>query len=313
MRVAVVGAGLSGVACARQLHDDGHEVVVLDRGRVVGGRLASRRLPDRDSRPVDLGASYLTARDPGFQAQVDDWLSRGLLHPWTEHFAGQRGEGPLRYGSPRGLRSLVEDLAAPLDLRLSTEVREVRGTSVDGQEYDAAVLALPDPQAAALLEPGTPAHQAVTGRAWEPVVVLAAGFVARTWDLDGVFVHDDPVLSWVADDGTRRGDGAAVLTAHSTGGFASAYALARPGAAPPRDPVEAGPPMVAALRRQLDLPEPVWTHVHRWSFARPAEGRDEPFWLADRLGLCGDGWGTPRVETAWLSGRRLGERLSREG
>lgn len=292
-------------------------MVVLDRSRVVGGRLASRRLPDRDSRPVDLGASYLTARGPDFQAQVDDWLTRGLLHPWTERFAGQRGQGPLRYGSPRGLRSLVEDLAAPLDLRLSTEVREVRGTprgpTVDGEEYDAAVLALPDPQAAALLEPGTPAHEAVTGRAWEPVVVLAAGFAERTWDLDGVFVHDDTVLSWVADDGARRGDGAAVLTAHSTGGFASAYALARPGAVPPKDPAVATADLVAAVRRHLDVGEPEWTHVHRWSFARPAAGRDEPFWLADRLGLCGDGWGSPRVETAWSSGRLLGERLSREG
>lgn len=311
MRVAVVGAGLSGVTCARRLHDDGHEVVVLDRGRVVGGRLASRRLPDRDSRPVDLGASYLTARDPGFQAQVDDWLARGLLHPWAEHFAGQRGEGPLRYGSPRGLRSLVEDLAGPLEVRLSTEVREVRGTSVDGQEYDAVVLALPDPQAAALLEPGTPAHDAVSDRVWEPVVVLAAGFATRTWDLDGVFVHDDPVLSWVADDGARRGDGAAVLTAHSTGGFASAYALARPGAAPPKDPEVATADLVAAVRRHLDVAEPVWTHVHRWSFARPAQGREQAFFLHDGVGLCGDGWGSPRVETAWLSGRLLGELLSR--
>ncbi len=82
--VTVVGAGLAGLACARALHDAGASVRVLDRGRVPGGRLASRRLDDR---PVDLGASYLTA-EPGsrFAAVVDDWVARGLARPWTDTF-----------------------------------------------------------------------------------------------------------------------------------------------------------------------------------------------------------------------------------
>lgn len=303
-----MGAGLSGVACASALHIAGHQVVVLDRGRVVGGRLASRRLPQRDSRPVDLGASYLTASDPRFVAVVDDWLGRGLLRPWTTSFAGQRGDGPLRYGSPHGLRSLVADLATDLDVRLETEVAVVGpGPKVDGQPYDAVVLALPDPQAAALLHPSlVRATAAVAGRRWDPVMVLAAGFEQRTWEVDGVFVQDDDVLSFVADDGARRGDGAAVLVAHSTGQFAASYALSAPGSEPPRDPVLAVPSMVAAVRRVLDLGEPMWTHVHRWSCARPVDARPEAFWLQDGIGLCGDGWGEPRVETAWLSGHLLG-------
>ena len=70
-------------------------------------------------RPVDLGASYLTATGGSpFAGVVDDWVHRGLARPWTDTFAvaGPDGlrrttTGPLRYGAPGGLRSLVEDLA----------------------------------------------------------------------------------------------------------------------------------------------------------------------------------------------------------
>ena len=310
-RIVVVGAGLSGTACARVLALAGHAVQVRERGRVVGGRAASRTLAGRR---VDLGASYLTARDEGFRAVVDGWVARGLAFPWAESFAVREPDGwrttsrgPVRYRTPGGIRTLVEDLAAGLDVRLSSPVHAVGpGPEVDGERVDAVVLALPDPQAEPLLAPALEQERAtVTGREWEPVVALAAGFDVRGWDLDGCFV--DPaapggdVLAWVADDGRRRGDGAPVLVAHSTSTFAGRHL---------RAPDDAGPDMTVAVRALLDLPAPAWTAVHRWSLARPAQARDASFFLGDAgVGLCGDGWGSPRAETAWVSGTRLGQAL----
>ena len=106
MTTVVVGAGLAGVACARTLRAAGAPVVLVDRGRRLGGRMASRRI---DGRVVDLGASYLTVSDPEFAAVVDDWQQRGLARPWTDTFAVAGGEpktGPLRWAAPGGLRSL---------------------------------------------------------------------------------------------------------------------------------------------------------------------------------------------------------------
>lgn len=308
--VAIVGAGLSGAACARALTAAGVAVEVHDRGRVPGGRMASRRL---EGRYVDLGASYLTTRDDGFSAQVDTWVARGLAHPWTDGFhlagpdgVGERKAGPLRYGTPGGLRSLVADLLHGLEVRQESVVARVGpGATVDGRSYDAVVLALPDPQAAPLLDPSlTAEREAVRDRLWEPVIALAAGFDARTWDVDGCFVDGSDVLGWIADDGRRRGDHAPVLVAHSTSPFAAAHLVS---------PEDAAPAMVAALRDVLGLGEPAWTRVQRWTYARPAEGRDAPFFLGDSgIGLCGDGWGSPRVETAWVSGTLLGQALARQ-
>lgn len=308
-RVVVVGAGISGAACARELQAAGHDVHLVERGRTPGGRMASRTLADR---PVDLGASYLTASDDAFQAQVDDWLARGLARPWTRSFAtatadGVDGskDGPLRYGAPAGLRSLVEDLCAGLEVRTLQSVIAVGpGPTVDGAAADAVVLAMPDPQAQRLLDPAlAEARAALAERTWEPSLALAAGFASRTWSFDGCFVNDHPVLSWVADDGSRRGDGAPVLVAHSTGPFAV-----------PRltDPQAAGPELVAALREVVGLDRPEWTCVHRWSFSKPEQGREEPFALVENgtVGLCGDGWGASKVQAAWLSGHLLGRELA---
>lgn len=311
--VTVVGAGLAGVACARALQDAGLDVRVVDRGRVLGGRMASRTLWDRRA---DLGASYLTVSDDAFAAVVDGWAARGLAREWTDTFCALGdGEpevktGPVRWGATHGLRTLVEDLATSLD------VERADLTDLDGLG-DVVVLAMPDPQARRLVG-GHPVAAALT-REWEPVLALAARWPSRTWDgvsptgrFDGAFVNGDDTLAWVADDGRRRGDDAPVLVAHSTPGFASGNL---------DDPTAAGPAMVAALRRVLDLDEPEDVHVHRWTFARPTGERDEPYALVegDRLvGVCGDGWGaTPKVETAWLSGTHLGralaERLSAGG
>lgn len=305
--VLVVGAGIAGVACARALTDAGVPVQVVDRGHRVGGRMASRRIGER---PVDLGASYFTVPrdDTDFAAVVERWRTTGLAQEWTDTFHVADGlepkEGPVRWGAAGGLRSLVEDLASPLDVRRGT-VASVdlgpEGPVVDGEPVRAVVLAMPDPQARRLLADPLADLGARLDRAFEPVLALVASFAERTWDVDGVFA-DEP-LSFVADDGRRRGDDAPVLVAHSTPELAREHLDA---------PEEAAPAMTAALRRLLDLPEPAGTVVHRWSFARPTGDRDAPYLLDDRgIGVCGDGWGpTPRVATAWRSGHALGEAMA---
>jgi renalase len=310
----VVGAGIAGVACARALLAGGVDVRVVDRAPAVGGRMASGLLGE-PRRPVDLGAAYFTVADEGFRAVVDGWQDCGLARPWTDTLGVFDGDGrhtapgPLRWAAPGGLSSLVADLADGLDVELAHPVTEVGpGPVVDGRGYDAVVLAMPDPQAVRLLAPDSLAHGVLTGPgavSWSPVIAVAMGFPARTWtDFDAAFVNDHDGLSLVADDGARRGDGAPVLVAHTTAATARAH---------DDDPDGAVAPVVAAVSELLGVTAvPTWTHAHRWRLAKPDRHRDEPFHLGtDRIGLAGDVWGTPRVETAWRSGTALAEALLR--
>ena len=311
--VAVIGGGISGIACATALSDAGLTVDVLDRGHRLGGRLATSTLRETgtayDGRVVDVGASYFTVDDSGFGQVVGDWIDRGLVRPWTDTFHIADGSellgtksGPVRYAAPRGLRSLVEDLAAVLpsdlvEIRHPVDVTAVEmsesGVHIAGRDYRAVALCGPDPQMDALV----PIDDAPL---WEPVMALVTVYDERTWEFDGAFVNDDPVLSFVADDGSRRGDDAPVLVAHSTPVLAAGHLA---------EPVTAAPAMLAVLRN-LSGGVPAWFTVKRWTYARPAHARPEPFAFDGVVGRAGDGWaGVPRAQSAWVSGDALGRAM----
>ncbi|MFI7585780.1 NAD(P)/FAD-dependent oxidoreductase [Spongisporangium articulatum] len=326
--VIVVGGGISGVACARRLHDAGHRVVVLERSHRLGGRMAVRTEHlTSGSHPVDVGAPYFTVRENDFGEVVESWRRRGLARPWTDTFIlcspdGRIGSttSPDRWSSPYGQRILVDDLARGLDVRLRVEVGAVT-LGTDGVPHvgdappdlgDAAavVLAMPDPQAARLLPAELATELGVAEQGWTPVLAAWGAWRERWWPaFDGAFVDGSPSLAWVSDDGRSRGDSAPVLVVHSTADFAAAHL----------DDVEAaGRQMLAALPGVLGagpMPEPEWTRVHRWSLASARHPHAKPFALAATgaglaVGVCGDAWGPrSRVEQAWMSGNSLGAAL----
>ncbi|MEU4620603.1 FAD-dependent oxidoreductase [Actinoplanes sp. NPDC023801] len=293
MDVVVVGAGIAGLSCARALAEGGARVRVVERGRVVGGRLASKRY---DGRYADIGAAYLVADDPDFTAQVASWQSRGLARPWTDTFRvhpGTTTTGPVRWAAPGGLRTLAADLAEGLDVRLSAPVDEVP------RDADAVVLAMPGPQALRLAPPpGIVA--AASAQVWRPVIAAVLTYPSREWEaFPGAFVNDHPVLATVCDDGDRRGDGAPVLVAHSTAELAARHL---------DDPEAAGPLLAEAAGELLGISAVPRVDVHRWSFAQP-EATDGTFAVDGRVWLCGDAFGRPRVQTAWMSGRAVAHAL----
>jgi renalase len=306
MGVVVVGAGIAGTACAAELAAAGVPVRLVERAGEVGGRMGGAVVAGR---PVDLGAAYFTVRDPGFEQVVLRWQAAGLARPWTSELAvlsggtRDRAPGPQRWAAPGGLGGLVADLAAGLPVELGHEVGRVGpGPVVDGEPADAVVLAMPDPQALRLLD--HPVTARLAGREWRPAIAVAAGWTAREWpELPAAFVNDHPVLTLVGDDGRRRGDGAPVLVAHTTAEVARAHEA---------DPAAAIGPVLDALRELLGVrTEPEWTLARHWPYASPDGTRDEPFHLTDDgIGLAGDGWGSPRVETAWRSGHLLGRAVA---
>jgi renalase len=308
VNVTVVGAGIAGVACARVLSAGGAAVRVLERGHVSGGRMATKRY---DGRRADIGAGYFTVFDERFAAVVAQWRAAGLAREWTDTFTvhsptgRETTTGPMRWAAPAGLRSLVEELADGLDVRTRHLVEWVeRGPRVDGVAADAVVLAMPGPQAVRLVDPRlVTTWRAAEGQQWLPSLVATLRYEDRTWpDFRGAFVNDHPVLQTLFDDGSRRGDGAPVLVAHTTAEVAEQYVV---------DAAVAGPEIEGAVREVLGLDSrAVAVDVHRWTFARPDRPGEAPFHFGpDLVGIAGDAWGAPKVETAWLSGTLLGEAI----
>ncbi|MSO88252.1 MAG: hypothetical protein EXQ71_12170 [Acidimicrobiia bacterium] len=121
-RVLVVGAGVAGLTAARNLSDS-YDVVVLDKGRGVGGRLATRRIGDAT---FDHGAQFITTHTPEFAEVVAGWERAGVARPWFQGRIGPGGivdpDGHTRFRGVATMNAIAKHLAEGLDVRVSSRV-----------------------------------------------------------------------------------------------------------------------------------------------------------------------------------------------
>jgi predicted NAD/FAD-dependent oxidoreductase len=317
-RIAVVGAGVTGLVCARELVSRGARVQVFDKGRSPGGRIATRRGEPGCS--FDHGAQYFTARDPGFGRAIADWLDRGVVAEWPGRLVSLEGDTARatspqpRYVGVPGMSAMAADLAAGLAVRAGTRITsatrgpagwtltdEARGTF---GPYDALVVTLPAPQAAGLLGSHPFAAEAAAIR-MSPCWAVMVAFESRLevpWD--GAFVHAS-ALSWVARNSSKPGRDPAVdcWVLHGASDWSAANLEAAPEVAA-RDLMEAFAVAVGA-----SLPARRQVVAHRWRYSQGADPADRRvlFDPEARLAVCGDWLAGGRVEGAFLAGVRAAE------
>ena len=96
----VVGGGLAGLVAATVLQRKGLRVTVLDKGRGIGGRMATRRVQHRalGECVFDYGAQFFTARHPSFQTWVDRWLEVSSISNF-EDFQARRANIRFKRGA----------------------------------------------------------------------------------------------------------------------------------------------------------------------------------------------------------------------
>ncbi|HLM44291.1 MAG TPA: FAD-dependent oxidoreductase [Myxococcaceae bacterium] len=319
-RVAVIGAGLSGLALARFLTEIDFPVKVFDKGRGPAGRMSTR---NRDGGSFDHGAQYFTARDPGFQRMVRTWEERGVVAEWRGRFGSlahgtvtPETEGPVRYVGVPGMSAVPLAVASRVDVRGGVRVEQVRRegeawalTSETGEAlgtFEVVVAAVPAPQAVALLS-AAPALVARAAEArMEPCWAVMASFDAPvSLPLDGVFVKDSP-LSWAARDSSKPGRPPGERwVLHATPEFTREHLE--------ETPEVVAPLLVGAFARAAGLElSPREVVAHRWRYARPEPALSEGalFDAELRLGACGDWCAGSRVEGAFLSAMALSRKIA---
>lgn len=320
--VAVVGAGISGLTCARTLADRGYRVKVFDKARGAGGRMSTRRA---GAWSFDHGAQYFTVRDPGFRAPVAAWRGAGLVAPWAGRIAVLDGgvtvmtaDDTERLVAVPAMSALCRHLARDLDVCFETRVTGLEpaaagwrlGSSAgrDLGRFDAVVVAVPAPQAAALLEGAAPeladrARAVAMSPCW---AVMAAFPEQLTLAFEGAFIRRSP-LAWVARNASKPGrpEGEAWVLHGSPEWSHDNLEL---------EPDEAALRLLEAFGEAAGGLGSTPTHLeaHRWRFAQPRETLAEPCLVAGELQLaaCGDWCGGSRVEGAFLSGRAAAARIA---
>ncbi len=306
MRVVVIGAGLAGLVAARELART-HEVLVIDKGPSVGGRLATRRI---DGAVLDHGAQFFTVRGDEFRAQTDDWVARGIARVWCHGFGGG-ADGYPRYIGTAGMNSLAKDLARGLDYRCATLAFSMRRDggcwSVvidDGrvERADAVVLTCPLPQSWTLLvESGVELPPELIRTDYERTISLLAVLDAPSAVPAPGGVQADPhddanPFAFVADHQAKGVSPVPALTCHTTVPWSAAN-WHRPLAELEADLRERARPFVGAANV-------VTAQVKKWRFATPAAIWPETAYAVpgERIVLAGDAFAGPKMEGAYVSG-----------
>lgn len=322
-RIAIVGAGFSGLVLAQQLRDVA-TVTLFEKSRGVGGRMATRYADDYE---FDHGAQFFTARTPAFREFLQPLLRDQVVANWAPKFAeldrnGTRDrrdwgdEYPHYVGMPR-MNAVGKYLATGLDVRTNTRIQEVlrdkgKWSLVDSDgrchhEFDWLVLTAPAPQTAMLASAYPELLALCEARKMRACVALLLGFEAPLdlpWQ---AAVVRDADISWMTVNSSKPGRTADfTMLVHSTNAWASTHIDDEP------DALRAHLIDEASAVSGMDLRKARYSEVHRWRSAN-IDKRDGPACYVDessRLAACGDWFLRGRVEAAFTSANALTGQLS---
>jgi renalase len=316
--VVVVGAGMAGLTAAHRLSGV-TEVVILDKGRGVGGRLATRRIGDAT---IDHGAQFITTHTSEFAELVERLVGEHVVAPWFRGRVGPDGvndsDGHTRFRGSVSMNAIAKSLAIGLDVRTASQVAALRqnGESwevalVDGSELvaDAVIATSPVPQTIALLQNGEVTlaakdEAALEAIEYDPCLAFMAVLDGPSGLAEpGAINPVDGPIDWVADNYLKGISAVPAVTIHATPEFSRAQWDAS-------DEVITEALLDAAQLESSVLPGSI--QIQRWRYARPSVEHPERFLQLSGVPpfVCaGDAFGGAKVEGAALSGAAAAEAI----
>lgn len=333
MHIAIIGAGLAGLTCARQLQARGNSVVVYEKNNDISGRMGTRQT---ELGGFDYGAQYFTAASDRFKQEIAVWRKAGWVAPWNGKLVALDGglaqpaaravpNAKQRFVAVPGMGALCRQLGQGLDIRTEQWVKRIEPhgkqwlltlradtVPVDASAgpFDAVVLAVPADQAGPLLQVAPKLAQQAAKTRLAPCWALILGFQdSLGLGYDGAWVHGSR-LAWIAHDASKPQRRAGE---HWVGHASVAWSLEHLEDEPERAKEKLLKAFHEATGSQV---QPIYAEAHRWRYAQAVQPlAGACLWGGKlRIGACGDWFaagleGSGRVENAYLSASALAETL----
>jgi predicted NAD/FAD-dependent oxidoreductase len=312
--VLIVGAGMSGIAAAAELAQAGKRVMVVEKGRGVGGRMATRRI---GAAVFDHGAQFITARSERFARGMREWSGQDVVREWCRGFAGQ-ADGHARWRGNPGMTAPPRSLARGIEVALETRIVSI---ALEETRWKAAlehggfissaavVLTAPVPQSLALLDAGgfaAPAdlRKRLDGIQYERcLAVLAVLDGPSGMPPPGGMAFEHGPLAWLADNQLKGISPVPCVTLHASHDFSLAHWEAERKEVA-LELLQAAAPWIRAGVREFQ--------THGWLYSKPRQVHENACMLLDDsppLVMAGDAFAGPKVEGAALSGWAAAEIL----
>jgi predicted NAD/FAD-dependent oxidoreductase len=321
-KVAVIGAGLSGLVVARRLAPLA-EVVLYEKSRGLGGRMATRYAGEFE---FDHGAQFFTARSREFRAFIQPLIDSGTVREWRANFARydrtrMLNLRPWRDGTPRyvgvpRMNSVGKALSAGLTISLGTTITRVERSregwvlshenGAESGPFDWLVLTCPSAQTALLARDHPTLSSFCDRRRMQACFALMLGFAGRIdIDWDAAEIHNADVRLIAVNSSKPGRSEPFTMVVHSSNNWADAHI---------DDIAEAVSDHLideASSITGQDLRRAAHQQLHRWRYASIGELPGPPYFLDDdaRLAACGDWCVRGRIEAAFTSSSGLADAL----
>ena len=319
----IIGAGMAGLTAARELTAQGWDVAVLDKGRGIGGRMATRRI---ERATFDHGAPCFSAKTPAFRQVVNQLMTDGIINEWYPHKPYATGAAVIepdddrRYMGATSINSVAKALASGLTVRTNERVVEISlggggwlAQTEAGNAYraDALLITIPAPQALTLVQDSglkldSTVLAALSAIVYQPCLsVMVVLNQPSRMPAPGAVRYQTGDVSWVVDNqqkGISPDQPSVVIQASPA--FSRTHLEG--------DLTAVGQELTNRMREWIPAGAVETIQVHRWRYSLATERHPEPFLVAKAelpLLFGGDGFGAGNVEGAYTSGLRMAEFL----
>lgn len=296
---------MAGLSAARILSQKGRQVVVLDKGRGVGGRMSTRTINEAKA---DHGAQYFSVKSPEFQELISELQAENIVTEWT---IPQRAN--VRYVGGKGMNSMPKRLAQNLNVVLNEKVvliseNEVKTESGNVYPFDNLIITIPTPQTIDLLNQSqikiSVQDQTVFENIhYEPCIAVMAVLNQPTEIVGGGIILENQPVAWIADNFQKGITQNPTATLHASAEFSTKHF---------DDDLQVVAKEILSSVNQHITPQNIQSfQVHRWKFSNATKRYERPFYQLENqnIYLGGDGFGIGNVEGAFLSGYYLGNRI----
>lgn len=318
IKVAIIGAGLSGLTAAKLLKDCA-EITIFEKARGVSGRMSTRR---EESYFFDHGAQYFTARTRPFQSFIQPLINLGIIEPWNAlyvKFDGNKITGrekiidnETRYVGVPGMNAVAKHLAESLNVHIHTQIvslsYENKWQLVDDegkvyQDFDWVISAIPAQQATKLLPSHLKYYDDIESIKMRPCFSLMLGFEkSMPLGFDAAHIINSD-LSWISVNSSKpgRAQDYYTLVVHSSGAYAEER-LNDDREVVMKDLISKTSKLI---RQNADNAN--YKNVHRWLYASNIKQENSYVFLdkQHKIASCGDWCSGGRVEGAFTSAYNL--------
>jgi renalase len=314
--VALIGSGMAGASCARELVQHGFSPNVYDKSHGLGGRIASRQIDG--SGQFDHGTQFLTARSLEFKSVIKEFLDQGNLQLWEPILANShnRKHQPWFVGKPK-MNAFFRQFLAGAHLRLSEEVNSIRrqedrwlvtsNMKPKGDLYDIVICTLPAPQARVILKTEREIVEKISGVKMAPCVALLLTFEEKlSLDFD-VWRSEEQDISWVARNNSKPARG----TSHENWVVHGSAFWSEKNLELSEEEITRVLIKKLSTIFGIELPGVIYSAVHYWRYSKTVVPLGRAFVVGQNNSIYvgGDWCLGDRVENAFESGRSIAKHM----